>query len=150
MIEFNGECKSLTEWANGLGIDRSTLRNRISNGWPLEEALTRKNFNHRTRKSKEAADRRKKSIDLSLRYRRNARNAMNVLRHMFPDDGYGRLWLAVLNEAVLGLYGNDDTKRESQAWLSGDMEAMQMIGVDPDYIRLVLTQAGVMNFKAVA
>ncbi|MFA5990501.1 MAG: hypothetical protein WC803_12970 [Sphingomonas sp.] len=43
MIEFNGERKSLTEWANYIGISKSTLSARINRyGIPLERALSSK------------------------------------------------------------------------------------------------------------
>lgn len=39
IIKFNGESKTLIEWAEGLGIDQASLRERISK-WPLDKALT--------------------------------------------------------------------------------------------------------------
>jgi hypothetical protein len=38
-LAFNGQTKSLTEWANDLGISQSALSQRLSRGWPLERAL---------------------------------------------------------------------------------------------------------------
>lgn len=41
LIEFNGECHTLTEWSSILGIPRSTLSNRIvTHGWTVERAFT--------------------------------------------------------------------------------------------------------------
>lgn len=37
---FNGEAKTLTEWVVATGINRSTIKNRLSRGWSLEAALT--------------------------------------------------------------------------------------------------------------
>jgi lambda repressor-like predicted transcriptional regulator len=39
-LTFNGQTKSITEWANELGISQSALSNRLSRGWPLERALS--------------------------------------------------------------------------------------------------------------
>ena len=40
-IEFCGEIKTLSQWADELGINRSTLCERInSRGWSIEKALT--------------------------------------------------------------------------------------------------------------
>ena len=42
-IYFNGQEKTLTEWAKFLGIKRTTLGMRLNNyNWPLEKALTLK------------------------------------------------------------------------------------------------------------
>lgn len=38
-ITFNGETKTITDWANQIGMKRTSLRNRIASGWPLEKAL---------------------------------------------------------------------------------------------------------------
>lgn len=38
-IEYNGEVRNLSEWADMYGIGRTTLRNRIKCGWPIEKAL---------------------------------------------------------------------------------------------------------------
>ena len=41
IIEFNGQAKSIIEWADYLGINVSTLRNRLFNlQWPVERALS--------------------------------------------------------------------------------------------------------------
>ena len=40
LIEFNGRSQTLTQWANELGITRSSLQNRLAAGWSLERALT--------------------------------------------------------------------------------------------------------------
>jgi len=39
-LTFNGQTKSITAWADGLGISHSALSNRLSRGWPLERALS--------------------------------------------------------------------------------------------------------------
>lgn len=39
-IEYNGETKTIAEWARIAGISRGTLRGRIDSGWPIEKALT--------------------------------------------------------------------------------------------------------------
>lgn len=43
-LEYNGERKTITEWAELLGINRSTLNNRICRGWSVEKALSRRNY----------------------------------------------------------------------------------------------------------
>lgn len=39
-ITYNGETKTLTDWAKTLGIKRTTLSGRISRGWSIAEAFT--------------------------------------------------------------------------------------------------------------
>jgi hypothetical protein len=39
-LTFNGQTKSMTEWANELGISKPALSNRLSRGWPLERELS--------------------------------------------------------------------------------------------------------------
>lgn len=41
-IEFNGEMKSLTEWARFSGISKERLHARLKAGWPIELALSKK------------------------------------------------------------------------------------------------------------
>ena len=43
-ISHNGSIKTLTDWAKTIGISRSSLRDRIKNGWTIEEALTTSNL----------------------------------------------------------------------------------------------------------
>ena len=40
-ITFNGETRTLAEWAATTGIGRATIAYRIKHGWSLEEALSR-------------------------------------------------------------------------------------------------------------
>lgn len=40
LITYNGETKSLIEWAEHLGVSRGKLHNRIFNGWDIERAFT--------------------------------------------------------------------------------------------------------------
>lgn len=40
-IEFNGETKTISEWAEYLGINRNVLYSRLRNNWEIEDALTR-------------------------------------------------------------------------------------------------------------
>lgn len=40
LITFHGETRSMTDWANSLGLTCATLSYRLKNGWTLEEALT--------------------------------------------------------------------------------------------------------------
>lgn len=40
MLEFRGETKCLSEWAETLGVNRDALRTRIESGWSVEDALS--------------------------------------------------------------------------------------------------------------
>lgn len=39
IIEFNGKAQCITDWANEIGINESSLRERLEK-WPVEKALT--------------------------------------------------------------------------------------------------------------
>lgn len=39
-ITFNGETKTLSDWALTIGINRLTLQSRLKRGWTIEKALT--------------------------------------------------------------------------------------------------------------
>lgn len=41
-ITYNGETKTMAQWAEKFGIKPLTLRYRLTNGWPIERALTEK------------------------------------------------------------------------------------------------------------
>ena len=43
-LNYQGEKKTISEWAKMLGIKRSTLSNRIYRGWSVEKALARRNY----------------------------------------------------------------------------------------------------------
>ncbi len=40
MITFNGKTQNISAWAKDIGIHRTSLGQRLSSGWPVEEALT--------------------------------------------------------------------------------------------------------------
>jgi hypothetical protein len=40
VLEFNGESKTVSEWAKSVGIKAATIRFRVHSGWTAEEALT--------------------------------------------------------------------------------------------------------------
>ena len=40
ILEFNGECKCVTEWAEFLGVRAPTLFSRLKYGWSIEKTLT--------------------------------------------------------------------------------------------------------------
>ena len=44
LISFNGETRTLSDWARLLNIHPSSLRDRFNNGWKIERALTTKNL----------------------------------------------------------------------------------------------------------
>jgi hypothetical protein len=48
-IEYNGMTKSITEWAEYLGITRYALEHRLRNNWSLERAFTQKKGKYRER-----------------------------------------------------------------------------------------------------
>lgn len=39
-LEFNGQRRSMKEWADTLGINYQTLFSRVQGGWPVERILT--------------------------------------------------------------------------------------------------------------
>lgn len=41
LVTFNGETHILTDWADIVGLKKSTLRRRFEMGWSVEDALTR-------------------------------------------------------------------------------------------------------------
>ena len=41
IVEFNGEKMNITQWSDMLGINKTTLRERLNAGWSVEDALTR-------------------------------------------------------------------------------------------------------------
>lgn len=43
-VEFNGQRKTLHQWAESLGMKEATIRYRIKNGFPLEKALSSSMF----------------------------------------------------------------------------------------------------------
>jgi len=49
-ITLNGKTKTLTQWAEIIGIKAMTLTKRIENGWDIEKALTVKVLNKQKRK----------------------------------------------------------------------------------------------------
>ena len=53
MIEFNGEKKSLQQWAEKLNINNRALRKRIRSGWTKERALTEPVIKQAERRSKQ-------------------------------------------------------------------------------------------------
>lgn len=43
-VEWNGVCKTLMQWSREIGIDRSKVRYRLDQGWPVEKAFARQDF----------------------------------------------------------------------------------------------------------
>lgn len=41
LVQFNGQCLCLAEWAEITGIHRATLWGRLNRGWNIQDALTR-------------------------------------------------------------------------------------------------------------
>ena len=46
LLSFRGEERTVSQWADGLGISDKALRDRIKRGWSLEEALSTKLNQH--------------------------------------------------------------------------------------------------------
>ena len=44
ILELNGESRTVTEWANHLGVPSQRLYNRLHYGWPIERVLTSLNY----------------------------------------------------------------------------------------------------------
>lgn len=51
-IEFNGEIKTLREWANTVEIPYDTIKRRIYSGWSIEKALTTQVRRHKPYETK--------------------------------------------------------------------------------------------------
>jgi hypothetical protein len=45
IVEFKGERKTVSQWAQSLGLSQSMLRQRLINNWPLERALSSQLYN---------------------------------------------------------------------------------------------------------
>lgn len=77
---------------------------------------------------------------------------------LFGRDEYNHLHFAVLERALLDLASTSETpwesatkiQRDAVHYLSGDIWNAAICGVDPDYIRYLLTKHGVINFRKVA
>lgn len=39
LVSFDGETRSISEWARAVGINRQTLKSRLAHGWPIDKAL---------------------------------------------------------------------------------------------------------------
>ena len=48
-IEYQGEKRTVAEWARKLGIKKNTLDGRINKGWPIERAFSPNNYQGRKR-----------------------------------------------------------------------------------------------------
>jgi hypothetical protein len=40
LLEFRGECHSITEWSHITGINHRTIRSRLAKGWPVDRVLS--------------------------------------------------------------------------------------------------------------
>lgn len=57
MIELNGECRHMSEWARMAGIPTSTMQARLTRGWPIDKAIsTPLNKNKRLKKNSNLAN----------------------------------------------------------------------------------------------
>jgi len=70
--------------------------------------------------------------------------AMKKLKHEFPNTGYAMLWYSVLNRTVVDLF-NPVRRSSALNYLAGNINAAEICGVDSDYVRRVLIQAGLIN-----
>lgn len=39
-VEFNGQCRTVTEWGELTGLGKSLIRHRLARGWTVEQTLT--------------------------------------------------------------------------------------------------------------
>ena len=46
-ITYNGETKTISQWADVIGIKKGTLWNRMERGWDIEKALTTPVIKHK-------------------------------------------------------------------------------------------------------
>ena len=49
-LEFRGESKTISQWADTMGIDKETIYKRLKNGWEVEKALTTPTRPYKTKK----------------------------------------------------------------------------------------------------
>ena len=52
LLEFNGKCQTIADWAEEIGMDYYTLAKRIEKNWTVERALTQP-VDHRKNKYKQ-------------------------------------------------------------------------------------------------
>jgi hypothetical protein len=45
LITWNGETRTITEWARSLNLNRAAIGKRLANGWTVEQSLTIPNLN---------------------------------------------------------------------------------------------------------
>lgn len=51
MITYNGETKTLQQWAEKIGLEESTLRSRLNRGWSVDKAIETPKLRNRCPKS---------------------------------------------------------------------------------------------------
>ena len=51
-LEYNGQVKTIAQWANHTGIAENTIRSRLKYGWSIEKALTEPVHTKNSRKEK--------------------------------------------------------------------------------------------------
>lgn len=56
LIEYNGITKTLSEWADEIGLSRETLKKRLEYGWSVDRAITENQINYRQRSIDDVAN----------------------------------------------------------------------------------------------
>lgn len=68
------------------------------------------------------------------------------ISYQFPDSPEGRLWAAVVRQAIQDLCGRTNIARNHAVrYLFGRVIVAEMCGVDPDWIRSQVKKAGLLG-----
>jgi len=74
----------------------------------------------------------------------NALLAGRKIRSVFPETPYGKLFRAVVEQAMLDCNSNEDGARSmARHYLCGRMPHAELCGVDADYVRRIMRATGV-------
>ena len=68
------------------------------------------------------------------------------ISYQFPDSPEGKLWAAVVRQAIQDLYGRTKTaSKDAVRYLSDRIMAAELCGVDSEWIRSQVKKAGLLG-----